>query len=423
MIKFREASRLFRRLNAMKNVIVVGAGAAGLMAAYAAAKNGNAVTVLERNEKAGKKIYITGKGRCNVTNNVPPEEFFENVIRNAKFLKKSIYSFSPERLMKLLEEGGLPLKTERGNRVFPASEHASDVTKCLQRYCSEAGVRFAFNERVESIEKTPDAGFRVRTEKGNYSADAVIICTGGLSYPSTGSTGDGYTFAKKFGLKIVPCRASLCGIECDMRMLSQLQGLSLRNVRISAYRQSRLVASHFGEMLFTHYGISGPIVLSLSAAINDLPVKELNLQIDLKPALETEILDKRLLRDFEKFKNKQMQNALVELLPKNLIVPVLRLANIPSDLMANSLTKQQRKSLCAAVKNFALRPTSLRPISEAVVTAGGVDVAQLDPKTMECKSVPGLYLCGEVLDVDALTGGFNLHIAFATGYAAGSSIS
>lgn len=406
----------------MKNVIIIGAGASGLMAAYAAAKNGNSVTVLERNEKAGKKIYITGKGRCNVTNAVPPQEFFKNVIRNAKFLKGCIYSFPPERLMRFFEEGGLSLKIERGNRVFPASDHASDVTKCLLQYCSGAGVRFRYNERVLSVEKREEEQFCIRTNSEEYFADAVIICTGGLSYPGTGSDGDGYRFARLFDLKLTPCRPSLCGIECDMQGLETLQGLSLRNVRISASTASKESVSFFGEMLFTHFGISGPIVLSLSAVINDEPCKGKEILLDLKPALDYETLDKRLLRDFDKYKNRQMQNALVDLLPKSLIVPVLNKAGISLDLPANSLMKGQRKNLIQTVKSFRLQAKALRPIGEAIVTAGGICVNQINPKTMECKTVPGLYMCGEVLDVDALTGGFNLHIAFATGFAAGNSI-
>ena len=406
----------------MKEVIVIGAGAAGLMAAHAAAKNGNSVTVLERNEKAGKKIYITGKGRCNVTNNVPPEEFFGNVVRNARFLQSCIYSFPPERLIGFLEGAGLPLKTERGNRVFPASDHASDVTKCLLRCCAEAGVRFVYHCRAGAVKQISASRFCVQAGGEDIFADAVVVCTGGLSYPATGSTGDGYRIAEELGLKLTPRRASLCGIECDMRGLSALQGLSLKNVRIDAARGGKIVASHFGEMHFTHYGVSGPIVLSLSAQINDVPLQELGLRVDLKPALDAEALDRRILRDFEKFKNKQMQNALAELLPKALIEPVLRGAGIPLSLQANSLTRAQRKELCGQIKGFPLRALSLRPVDEAVVTAGGVDVGQINPKTMECRSVEGLYFCGEVLDVDALTGGFNLHIAFATGYAAGSSI-
>lgn len=406
----------------MKDVIVIGAGASGLMAAYAAAKNGNRVTVLERNEKAGKKIYITGKGRCNVTNDVPPEEFFENVVRNAKFLKSCIYAFPPERLMQLLEKGGVPLKTERGNRVFPVSDRASDITKCLLRYCTDAGVQFRYNARVKSVRKSQASGFQVNDEVNEYFADAVVICTGGLSYPGTGSSGDGYRFAEDFGIRIIPCRPSLCGIECDMREFAALQGMSLRNIRISAFYRGKCVSSHFGEMLFTHYGISGPTVLSMSAEINSLPIDLLDARLDLKPALDVEVLGKRILRDIEKFKNRQMQNALVELLPKNLIEPVLKQAGISVFLPGNSLTKEQRKSLVNAVKNFPLRLLSLRPIGEAVVTAGGADVLQINPKTMESKTIPGLFLCGELLDVDAYTGGFNLHIAFATGFAAGDSI-
>ena len=417
-----DLARFARNRQDMKEVIVIGAGASGLMAAYAAAMRGNSVTVLERNEKAGKKIYITGKGRCNVTNDVPPEEFFENVVRNAKFLRSCIYSFQPEQLMKFLEDGGLALKTERGNRVFPVSDHASDVTKCLLRYCSEAGVRFVYNSRVDSVKKISGSAYRIAAGGHEYRADAVIVATGGLSYPGTGSTGDGYRFAEEFGLKVVPCRPSLCGIECDMRGLASLQGLSLRNVRLTAFVQSKSLASHFGEMLFTHYGISGPIVLSLSAEINTFPVKGMELRLDLKPALDGDTLDKRILRDLDKYKNKQMRNALIELLPGAMIEPVLKCSDISPALPANSLTKSQRGRLCSAIKNFPLRAEALRPIGEAVVTAGGVDVRQIDPKTMECKTVQGLFLCGEVLDVDAMTGGFNLHIAFATGYAAGNSI-
>lgn len=324
--------------------------------------------------------------------------------------------------MQLLEKGGVPLKTERGNRVFPVSDRASDITKCLLRYCTDAGVQFRYNVRVKSVRKSQASGFQVNDEVNEYFADAVVICTGGLSYPGTGSSGDGYRFAEDFGIRIIPCRPSLCGIECDMRELAALQGMSLRNIRISAFYRGKCVSSHFGEMLFTHYGISGPTVLSMSAEINSLPIDLLDARLDLKPALDAEVLDKRILRDIEKFKNRQMQNALVELLPKNLIEPVLKQAGISVFLPGNSLTKEQRKSLVNAVKNFPLRLLSLRPIGEAVVTAGGADVLQINPKTMESKTIPGLFLCGELLDVDAYTGGFNLHIAFATGFAAGDSI-
>ena len=406
----------------MKKVAVVGAGASGLMAAYAAAKNQNEVTVFEKNEKAGRKIYITGKGRCNVTNDTSAENFLENVVRNPKFLKGCAYAFPPEKTMRFLEEGGLPLKVERGNRVFPASDKASDVTKCLERYCLNAGVVFRFREGVTQIEKRGDA-FLLTTDKNLYEFDCVIVCTGGVSYPATGSTGDGYTFARRFGLKIKPLRPALCGIVCDMSEISRLQGLTLKNVQITAQRQEKILGSFFGEMLFTHFGVSGPIVLSLSSLLNETKCwKEISLSIDLKPALDEITLDKRLLRDFEKYKNKQIQNALDELLPKSLILPVLNQSGISYSFPVNSLSREARGRLLRTLKKFRLHPLSLRPIEEGIVTAGGVDVAQIHPKTMQCKDIPGLYFCGEVLDVDAFTGGFNLQIAFMTGYAAGENI-
>lgn len=407
----------------MKKVAVIGAGASGLMAAYAAAQKGNEVTVFEKNEKAGKKIYITGKGRCNVTNDTTSEGFLENVVRNRKFLTGCAYTFPPERMMRFLEEGGLSLKVERGNRVFPASDKASDVTKCLERYCRESGVRFYFQENVVRLVKLSDGTFEVTTEKGKYLFDRVVVSTGGISYPATGSTGDGYKFAESFGLKVIKPRSALCGIVCDMAVMSHLQGLTLKNVRVSASLQGKETGSFFGEMLFTHFGVSGPIVLSLSSLLNDVQdFSKVRLKIDLKPALDEDTLDKRLLRDFDKYKNKQMQNALDELLPKSLVKPVLAQAKIREDLAVNSLTKESRRSLLRTLKAFELRLIGLRPVEEGIVTAGGVDVRQIDPKTMQSKTVEGLYFCGEVLDVDAFTGGFNLQIAFSTGFVAGNSI-
>lgn len=402
----------------MKKVIVIGAGASGLMAAYAAAAGGCSVTVLEKNEKAGKKIYITGKGRCNVTNDTSAEGVLENVVHNAKFLTGAAHAFPPERLMRFLEEGGLPLKVERGNRVFPVSDKASDVTKCLERYCLNAGVHFRFKENVRGIEREGD-GFLIRTEGETLRADAAIICTGGLSYPSTGSTGDGYVFAHSMGLRVVPPRPALCGIEC--MNVGGLQGLSLKNVTLHA-RAGKREYSHFGEMLFTHFGISGPIALTLSSEINGEEISRVRLWLDLKPALDETTLDRRLLRDIDKYKNKQMKNALSELLPKALILPVLQRAGISAELAANSLTKEKRAALLHAIKAFALSPQKLRPVEEGIVTAGGVDVKEIDPRTMMCRKVPGLYICGETLDVDAFTGGFNLQIAFMTGYAAGRAV-
>ena len=404
-----------------KRVAVIGAGAAGLMAAYAAASGGADVTVFEKNEKAGKKIYITGKGRCNVTNDTDPASFLENVVRNPKFLFGAIRTFSPANMMRFLEEHGLALKVERGNRVFPLSEKASDVTKCLENSCREAGVRFFFRCEVVSVGRTDD-GWRLSTGGTAYEADAVIVCTGGVSYPATGSTGDGYRFAQALGLRVNELRPSLCGICCDDEWLAQVQGLALKNVRLTARQHGSSPVSFFGEMLFTHFGVSGPIVLSLSSLLSDIDLSSISLYIDLKPALDEATLDRRLLRDFEKNKNKQLCHALDELLPKSLVLPVLRAAKIPAQCPVNSLQKEKRAALLSVLKAFPLAPRSLRPAEEGIVTAGGVDVKELDPKTMECKKVSGLYFCGEVIDVDAYTGGFNLQIAFSTGHAAGCAI-
>lgn len=405
----------------MKRVIVIGAGASGLMAAYAAAARGNDVLILERNEKAGKKIYITGKGRCNVTNAVAAEDFFPNVVHNPRFLKSCIHQFPPERMMRFLEEGGLRLKTERGNRVFPASDKASDVTKCLERYCKNAGVAFAFCERVLKIDVLQSTMFRITTDKRALEAEAVIVCTGGISYPATGSTGDGYAFARRLGLRVGPLRPALCGIECPG--CEPLQGLSLKNVALTASRRDgRRIASFFGEMLFTHFGVSGPIVLSMSSLLNEADLADVQLSIDLKPALDDATLDKRLLREFDRYKNRQIAHVLEELLPRRMIASVLEQADIPPVLPVHSVSKGQRAALLRALKGYALTPRSLRPVEESIVTAGGIDVKEIDPKTMQSKKYEGLAFCGELLDVDAFTGGFNLQIAFATGFVAGNAI-
>ena len=354
----------------MKKVIVIGAGASGLMAAYAAATRGHEVLVLERNEKAGKKIYITGKGRCNVTNDVTAEDFFPNVVHNAKFLKSCIYQFPPERMMQLLEDGGLRLKTERGNRVFPASDKASDVTKCLEHYCRSAGVIFSFTERVHEIEVLQSTLFRIKTDKRMLEADAAIVCTGGISYPATGSTGDGYIFARNLGLHIKALRPALCGIECID--CESLQGLSLRNVSLAAYQESHKIASFFGEMLFTHFGISGPIALSMSSVINERELSSVRLSLDLKPVLDAAMLDKRLLREFDSHKNRQIIHVLEELLPKRMILPVLKQSAVLPTTPVHSVSKAQRASLLRTLKDFSLWPRSLRPVEEAIVTAGGL---------------------------------------------------
>ena len=398
---------------------VIGAGAAGLMAAYAAASRGACVTVLEKNEKAGKKIYITGKGRCNVTNDASPEDVLENVVHNAKFLFGAIHRFPPERLMRFLEEGGLPLKVERGNRVFPVSDKASDVTKCLERYCRNAGAEFRFGAEVSSLARDAES-FLLTVGGGEERFDAVVVCTGGVTYPSTGSTGDGYRCAEHFSIGVTPRKPALCGIVCRMRPEDDLQGLTLKNVSIRAERNGKSVRSFFGEMLFTHFGISGPIVLSLSSLLSDVPMREVRIGIDLKPALSEQVLDARLLRDFASEQNKQMQTALKSLLPQRMILPVLARAGIAPNCAVHSLTKAARASLVAVLKDFAVQPVALRPMEEGIVTAGGVDVKEIDPKTMQSKKMPGLFFAGEVLDVDAFTGGFNLQIAFSTGFVAGN---
>lgn len=406
----------------MKKVAVIGAGAAGLVAAYAAAANGNSVTVFEKNEKCGKKIYITGKGRCNVTHDCTPDEFLLNVVSNGKFLTSGIYNFSPEKCVRFFEDGGLSLKLERGARYFPVSDRASDVTKCLESYCKNAGVKFNFNEKVLKLTNLHSTMSGIITEKGGYDFDAVIVCTGGISYPSTGSTGDGYKFAENVGHKIVPLKQGLCGLNAVGDFYIKMQGLSLKNVNLGIYYGNKLLKEFFGEMLFTHYGVSGPIVLSASSLINRLDLNKVLLCVDLKPALSYEQLDKRILRDFEKYKNKSVFNCLKELLPAAMIEEILKRSEILPEKKVNSITKEERARLIGVIKKFEIRVKSLRDFSEAIITAGGVDVKEINPKTMESKLIKGLYFCGEVLDLDAFTGGFNLQIAFSTGFAAGNSI-
>lgn len=402
----------------MGKVVVIGGGAAGLMAAYAAGSGGAQVTLLERNEKLGKKIYITGKGRCNLTNDCPPDDFLEHVVRGGKFLTGAVWSFSPEDMMALCERFSLPLKVERGNRVFPVSDHASDVTKMLERACLSVGVDIRLNEYVTKIDVLHSTMRDIITERSRYSAHSVVIATGGLSYPSTGSTGDGLTFAKELGHTIVPCVPSLVGLNCRGDF-SALQGVSLKNVCLFVKRGGKVIFSEQGEMLFTHYGISGPLVLSLSARINRLPFSELTCFLDFKPALDREKLDARLVRDLSERKNEQMKNVMRGLLPAALCGPVLSAAGIAAHKQANAVTREERFSLLSALKHFPLAISSLRGFEEAVVTSGGVDTREVSSKTMESKRSPGVFFAGEVLDADAYTGGFNLQIAFSTGYTAG----
>ena len=406
----------------MKRVAVIGAGASGLMAAYSAAINGNQVTVFEKNEKCGKKIYITGKGRCNLTHDCTPDEFIQNVVTNSKFLTGAVYNFSPQRTMQFFEDGGLALKVERGDRVFPVSDKASDVTKCLEKYCLNAGVQFKFRTEVSKITNLNSTMFDIITKYDRFSFDKVIICTGGLSYPLTGSTGDGYKFAKGMGHAVIEQKPSLCGFNIVGNWYKGLQGLTLKNVKLNVFVNDKKKHEFFGEMLFTHFGISGPIVLSASSYINRIDLKSVKLSLDLKPALSAEQLDARLLRDFDKYKNKDISNCLKDLLPNALIPVVLQKCGITQTKKINCVTRNERQSLLTIIKNFDMLISSLRGFDEAIVTAGGIDVKEINPKNMESKLVKGLYFCGEVLDIDALTGGFNLQIAFSTGFAAGNSI-
>ena len=415
----------------MGNICVIGGGAAGLMAAYAAANNGHNVILFEKNEKLGKKIYITGKGRCNFTNHVAPDDFLRNVVRGERFLRGSIYAFPPEKTLQFMEENGLNVKIERGNRAFPVSDHASDVTKTLEKACQNAGVSIRLNETVREIiienSTTRDIIPMSRvvelvTNKRTYACDVAIVATGGLSYPSTGSTGDGYVFAQTAGHTVTDLKCGLCGINTKGDFCAELQGLTLKNVTFCIKNGNKTVYEEFGEMLFTHFGVSGPIVLSASSIINRMQIKHLNAYIDLKPALDENTLDKRLLRDFDVYKNKHIFNGLIDILPQKLIYCVLKHCNIPEAKPVNAITKAERLLILRAIKQFPVCLQDLRGFQEAIITSGGVTLSEINPKTMESKKVSGLKFCGEVLDVDAFTGGFNMQIAFSTGFAAGNTI-
>ena len=400
--------------------IVIGGGPAGLISAYFRAVRGEDVYLIEKNEKPGKKLYITGKGRCNVTNDCDVDEFLSNVVTNAKFLNGAIRRFPPEKFMEFLS-GKTKLKTERGNRVFPLSDKASDVTKCLCAYAEEAGAEIKLNEKVLSINASDGKIVSVVTDKATYPCDNVIVCTGGLSYPSTGSTGDGYAFAKSFGHTIISPVAALSGVNLKGDFYKNLQGLSLKNVAISVVNGKKKVYSDFGEMLFTHFGVSGPTIISASSFINRLNLRDVYISLDLKPALTEEQLDARVLRDFEKYKNKAIKNSFDELLPKAMIPVIIKAAGINGDIKNNELKVENRRKIVAAIKDFRMYPHSLRDLNEAIVTSGGVSVKEIDPKTMESKLVKGLFFAGEVIDADALTGGFNITIAACTAYSAGNA--
>lgn len=400
-----------------KRTVVVGAGPAGLMAAAVAASLGNRVLVAEKNPQPARKLKITGKGRCNVTNNCDRDQLLSAVRNNPKFMFSSFSAFSPQDVMELFESLGVPLKTERGNRVFPVSDKASDIANALVNYAKDQGAKIVF-QPVRSVKIEDGRVLGVKLGNGEFiEADNVIIATGGLSYPLTGSTGDGYNFAKKAGHAIVPTRASLVPMECLEEWCGRLEGLSLKNVTLSFFVESKCVFSQLGEMLFTDNGIGGPLTLSASTYYRENAKCEAF--IDLKPGMDEETLDKRIIRDLEAKRNKDFSNALDDLLPKRLIDVIIELSGIDPATKAHSITKVQRKNLVHLLKKLPLSVIGTRSIAEAVVTAGGVDVSKIDPKTMESKLVKGLFFAGEVLDVDAVTGGYNLQIAFSTGAAAG----
>lgn len=399
------------------SIFVVGGGAAGMMAAITAAENGAQVTLLERNDRLGKKLYITGKGRCNVTNDCAPEDFFQNVPRNPRFLYSAIYAFPPREVMAWFEARGCALKTERGNRVFPQSDKSASVIDALRAELRRLGVR-VLQERALDIVMQDGAVCGLKTDGGFHKTERVILATGGCSYPQTGSTGDGYRMLEKLGHTIVPPVGSLVPLVEKGYGCKQMQGLALKNVTLRLVNQKgKTVFEEFGELLFTHFGLSGPVVLSASAHMNEKDTY--TVLLDLKPALDEQKLDLRLLRDFEKFQNRDFENALVELLPRSMIPVIVRRSGIPAEEKVHSITREQRRALLELMKRFPVEIACKAPVEDAIVTSGGVKVSEIEPGTMQSKRVRGLYAAGELLDVDAYTGGFNLQIAWATGRAAG----
>lgn len=404
----------------MKRVVIIGGGASGMMAAVKAADNGHRVILLEKNERLGKKIFITGKGRCNVTTNKDIEDIIKNIPGNGNFLYSALYTFSNLDLMNMIEGKGIKLKVERGDRVFPESDKSSDIIRCFERYLEENNVDVRLNTRASRIITKNDMVLGVELYNGDFiECESAIIATGGKSYPLTGSTGDGYILAEKVGHKITELKPSLIPLVAKEEWVKDLMGLSLKNVKLSVNYKNRQLYEEFGEMLFTHFGISGPIVLSASRYAADYLPKPVEAIIDLKPALDFNELDKRILRDFEKVKNKHFKNSLDELLPQKMIPIIIKLSSIDPNMPVNSITKQDRHKLVEVIKNLKLTIIGTRPIEEAIVTRGGVSIKEINPSTMESKLIKGLFIVGELLDVDALTGGFNLQIAFSTGYCAG----
>ena len=408
----------------MANVIVIGGGAAGLLAGIAAAQSGAQTVILEKMRRPGKKILITGKGRCNITNNCDLQEIIKNIPGNGRFLNSALRRFTNQDIVQLLEDNGLPTKVERGGRVFPVSDKAADVVDTLVKIYKNYGGRLLIDCKVKSI--TAEFGKitgAVTADGQKFAADAVILAAGGSSYPGTGSDGSGVKLAKALGHTIVPLAPSLVPLESDSPYIAGLQGLSLRNIEGTVYADGKKIGSEFGEMLFTHFGVSGPIILSLSKCVAEAFAKgaqDVELAIDLKPALDKDKLDARLQRDFMQYSRKQMPNGMKDLLPQRLIAPVLDQAFIDEEKFVNQLSRAERRRLVDVLKAFTVPITGTRPIAEAIVTAGGVSLKEIDPKTMESKLIKGLFFAGEVMDIDGYTGGYNLQAAFSTGYAAGT---
>lgn len=407
----------------MSKVLVVGGGAAGMFAAIAAAYNGNEVHLFEKNEKLGKKLFITGKGRCNITNASDMETLFHSVVTNSKFLYSSFYGYTNQDVIDFFEKIGVRTKIERGNRVFPVSDHSSDVISGLTRELHNLGVEIHLYTEVKRIIGQEKFEYIELKNGTKMTGDACIVATGGFSYQTTGSTGDGYRFAKELGHQVTEILPALVPLVIKEEWIKELQGLSLRNVQATVYDGKKKMYDDFGEMLFTHYGVSGPLMLSASSYIaKKVREKELKLVIDLKPALSFEQLDQRVLRDFEENINKQFKNAIQKLFPAKLIPVILAVSDIDPEKKVNLITKEERQQFVRLIKAFTMTINGLRDFNEAIITKGGIKVKEVNPSTMESKLVSGLYFVGEVLDLDALTGGFNLQIAWSTGYAAGNSI-
>ncbi len=400
-------------------VIVIGAGAAGLIAAGKASENADKVILIEKNDIIGKKLLITGKGRCNITNSADIEDMINQYPRNSKFLYSALYTFTNYDIIQLIEENGVKTKVERGGRVFPVSDKSQDVVRALKKYALKDNVTLK-HDTVKSLIIKDGVVKGVKTSKGEIKGDRVIVCTGGKSYPKTGSTGDGYKFASQAGHTIIEPKASLIPVVTEEKWVKDIMGLSLRNIKITAYNQkNKKVYSDFGEMLFTHFGISGPVVLSMSAYLKNIGKEKYRIEIDLKSALDEEQLNARVLRDFEKYNKKHLINSLDDLLPKALIPVIISLSGIEPHKAVNEITKEERNTLVKLLKHFPLTAVNVRPVEEAIVTAGGIKVSEINPSTMESKLVKGLYFAGEVIDVDGYTGGYNLQAAFSTGYLAG----